>query len=278
MSYKTLLVHLDDSARCATRVKLALELAGRWNAHLIGLYVVCQDLLEPLRRPHEPLKLAVYERLCDQRRNEAEQRFLAAAELAGRSNVEWQAPAGDATDAGILHARHADLLVLGQEDPDDRMTYVARHFVEDVVMGSGRPALVVPYAGDVRTIGENVVIGWDGGREAARALADALPLLARARFVNVETVSHGHPDPDKTPAGVDVAAYLERHGIRASFSTTPRDRSVGVGATLLNRVTDLHADLLVMGLYSHARMHERVLGGATRTILEAMTVPVLLSH
>ncbi|RAF34147.1 universal stress protein, partial [Burkholderia multivorans] len=228
MSYKTLLVHLDDSARCATRVKLALELAGRWNAHLIGLYVVCQDLLEPLRRPHEPLKLAVYERLCDQRRNEAEQRFLAAAELAGRSNVEWQAPAGDATDAGILHARHADLLVLGQEDPDDRMTYVARHFVEDVVMGSGRPAIVVPYAGDVRTIGENVVIGWDGGREAARALADALPLLARARFVNVETVSHGRPDPDKTPAGVDVAAYLERHGIRASFSTTPRDRSVGV--------------------------------------------------
>ena len=88
----------------------------------------------------------------------------------------------------------------------------------------------------------------------------------------------GQPDPDKTPAGVDVAAYLERHGIRASFSTTPRERSVSVGATLLNRATDLHADLLVMGLYSHARMHERVLGGATRTILETMTVPVLLSH
>ena len=79
-------------------------------------------------------------------------------------------------------------------------------------------------------------------------------------------------------AGVDVAAYLERHGIRASFSTTPRQLSVSVGATLLNRVTDVHADLLVMGLYSHARMHERVLGGATRTILETMTVPVLLSH
>ncbi|KVN63186.1 MULTISPECIES: universal stress protein [Burkholderia] len=277
MSYKTLLVHLDDSERCAIRVDLALELAARWNAHLIGLYVVCQDLLEPLRRPDEPLKLAVYERLCDQRRKEAEEKFLIAAERAGRS-VEWQAPAGDATAAAILHARHADLLILGQEDPDDRLTYVARHFVEDVVMGSGRPAIVVPYAGDVLTIGENVLIGWDGGREAARVMADALPLLARARFVNVETVVRGQPDPDKTPAGVDVAAYLERHGVRASFSTTPRDRSVGVGATLLNRVTDLHADLLVMGLYSHARMHERVLGGATRTILETMTVPVLLSH
>ncbi|MBR8175480.1 universal stress protein [Burkholderia ambifaria] len=277
MSYKTLLVHLDDSDRCKARVNLALELAGRWNAHLIGLYAVCQDLLEPLRRPDEPLKLAVYERLCEQRRKDAEERFLMAAERAGRS-VEWQAPAGDVTGTAILHARHADLLVLGQENPDDRMTFVARHFVEDVVMGSGRPAIVVPYAGDVRTLGENVLIGWDGGREAARATADALPLLTRARFVHVETVTRGHPDPDETPAGVDVAAYLERHGIRASFSTTPRERSVSVGATLLNRVTDVHADLLVMGLYSHARMHERVLGGATRTILETMTVPVLLSH
>jgi nucleotide-binding universal stress UspA family protein len=179
MSYKTLLVHLDDSARCATRVDLALELAGRWNAHLIGLYVVCQDLFEPLRRPDEPLKLAVYERLCEERRKEAEQRFLTAAERAGRS-VEWQAPTGNATEAAILHARHADLLVLGQVDPDDRLTYVARNFVEDVVMGSGRPAIVVPYAGDVRTLGENVLIGWDGGREAARAVADAVPLLTRA--------------------------------------------------------------------------------------------------
>ncbi|PRG08313.1 universal stress protein UspA [Burkholderia ambifaria] len=277
MSYKTLLVHLDDSDRCKARVNLALELAGRWNAHLIGLYAVCQDLFEPLRRPDEPLKLAVYERLCEQRRKDAEERFLMAAERAGRS-VEWQAPAGDVTGTAILHARHADLLVLGQENPDDRMTFVARHFVEDVVMGSGRPAIVVPYAGDVRTLGENVLIGWDGGREAARATADALPLLTRARFVHVETVTRGHPDPDETPTGVDVAAYLERHGIRASFSTTPRERSVSVGAMLLNRVTDVHADLLVMGLYSHARMHERVLGGATRTILETMTVPVLLSH
>ncbi|MCO8608997.1 universal stress protein [Burkholderia multivorans] len=277
MSYKTLLVHLDDSERCATRVALALDLAGRWNAHLIGLYVVCQDLFEPLRRPDEPLKLAVYERLCDQRRKEAEGRFLAAAERAGRS-VEWQAPSGNAIDAAVLHARHADLLLLGQEDPDDRMMHVARHFVEDVVMGSGRPAIVVPYAGDLRSLGRNVLIAWDGGREAARAMSDALPLLAPARFVHVETVVHGHRDPEKTPAGIDVAAYLERHGIRAAFSSTPHDPAAGVGATLLNRITDLHADLLVMGLYSHTRMHERVLGGATRTILEAMTVPVLLSH
>ncbi|KWK69845.1 universal stress protein UspA [Burkholderia ubonensis] len=277
MSYKTLLVHLDDSERCHTRVKLALDLAQRWNAHLIGLYVVCQDLFEPLFRPSEPLKLAVYERLCEERRKQAEERFLDAAERAGRS-VEWRAPAGPATETAILHARHADLLLLGQQDPNDRMTYIARYFVEDVVMASGRPVIVVPYAGHVRTLGENVLIGWDGGREAARAVADAMPLLMRARFVNVETVARKRPDPDKTPAGVDVAAYLERHGVRASFSTTPREGDIGSGATLLNRASDLHADLIVMGAYSHTRMHERVLGGATRTILETMTVPVLMSH
>lgn len=277
MSYKTLLVHLDDSERCNTRVELALDLASRWNAHLIGLYVVCQDLLEPLHRRDEPLKLAAYERLCEERRKQAEVRFLDAAKRAGRS-VEWRAPAGPVTETAILHARHADLLVLGQTDPNDRKTYIASHFLEDVLMGSGCPAIIVPYAGQVRTLGENVLVAWDGGREAARAVADALPLLERARFVNVETVARKRPDPDKTPAGVDVAAYLERHGVRSSFSTTPRQGNIGSGATLLNRASDLHADLLVMGAYSHTRMHERVLGGATRTILESMTVPVLMSH
>ncbi|WP_179401321.1 universal stress protein [Burkholderia guangdongensis] len=277
MSYKTLLVHLDDSRRCSARVELALDLAGRWNAHLIGLYVVCQDMLEPLRRPDEPLKLAVYERLCDERRRQAEAAFLEAAERAGR-RVEWRAPAGPSTDTAMLHARHADLIVLGQFNPHDRTTTIAHHFVEDVLMGSGRPAIVVPYAGQVRTIGENVLVAWDGGREAARAIGDALPLLERARFVTVETVERRRPDPDKTPAGVDVAAYLERHGIQASFSATPRDGDIGSGATLLNRSSDLNADLIVMGAYSHTRIHERVLGGATRTILETMTVPVLMSH
>ncbi|ACR32357.1 universal stress protein [Burkholderia glumae] len=276
MSYRTLIVHLDDSQRCRTRTALALALSARWNAHLIGLYVVCQDLLEPLRRPGEPLALGEYERLGEQRRTAAEQRFLAAAEAAGRS-VQWQAPAGDAVRTVIRHAHHADLMLLGQEDPNDRLSHVAGHFVEDVVMGAGRPILVLPRAGAVASCGENVLVGWDGKREAARALADALPLLAHAHLVNVVTVEHGGTDPD-APAGVDVAAYLERHRVRAAFSTVPRERAAGTGASLLDRAAELHADLIVMGLYSHARRYERILGGATRTVLDRMTVPVLFSH
>jgi len=107
-----------------------------------------------------------------------------------------------------------------------------------------------------------------------------LPLLRHARFVSVEIVEgHSrHAAAAATPAGIDVAAYLERHGVRASFSAIPHTLGVNVGTTLLNRASDLHADLLVTGAYAHSKAHERVLGGVTRTLLESMTVPVLMSH
>lgn len=281
MSYKTLLVHIDDSRRSDTRIALSLELAQRWDAHLIGLYVVCQDLFRPIFRQDKTLSFGQLEAHADERREKAQNAFLAAAERAGRS-AEWRAPSGPALDVAMLHARHADLLVLGQQDPNDPASFVAPHFVGDLVLGAGRPALVVPYAGDVRTLGENVLVAWDGSREAARAAADAMPLLQRARHVGVEIVRHraqhdGQQQAD-APEGIDVAAWLDAHGVRASFSTTPHHIGVGTGATLLNRASDLHADLLVTGAYGHARARERVFGGVTRTMLESMTVPVLMSH
>jgi nucleotide-binding universal stress UspA family protein len=277
MSYKTLLVHIDDSRRSATRIALSLELAQRWDAHLIGLYVVCQDLFRPIFRQDRTLSFAQIEAQEADRRDTAHSAFLAAAARAGRS-AEWRAPPGPALDVAMLHARHADLLVLGQHDPNDPASFVAPHFVGDLVLGAGRPALVLPYAGEVPTPGENVLIAWDGSREAARAAADALPLLRHARHVGIEIVRHhGQPQTD-APEGIDVAAWLDAHGVAASFSTTPHHTGVGAGATLLNRASDLHADLLVMGAYGHARARERVFGGVTRTMLESMTVPVLMSH
>ncbi|MEM5436617.1 universal stress protein [Paraburkholderia diazotrophica] len=276
MNYKTLLVHIDDSRRSSARVEIALELAQRWDAHLIGLYVVCQDIFRPVFSEDESLRLARAEAQAVEREQKARDAFLAAAERAGRS-VEWRAPSGPPLDAATLHARHADLLVLGQEDPKDPAAYIERNFVGNLVLGAGRPALVIPYAGAVRTLGENILIAWDGSREAARAMTDALPLLKRARFVGVDIVQlagqHAY-----VPEGIDVAAWLDAHGVRASFSTTPKHVGVGTGATLLNRVSDLHVDLLVMGAYGHSRTRERVFGGVTRTMLESMTVPVLMAH
>jgi nucleotide-binding universal stress UspA family protein len=287
MSYKTLLVHLDDSRHSAARLAVALDLAQRFDAHLIGLYVVSQDLFQPLFKFDDSLNLSTLEEQHAQRKLSAQTAFLDAAQRVAR-NVEWRAPSGPAIETATLHARHADLLILGQRDPENPASYVARHFIEDLLMESGRPALVLPYAGKVAaSVGENVVIAWDGSREAARALSDSLPLIKRARFVTIESVGrhgndsgnrNGNAPQNEPPAAIDVSAFLERHGIRASFSTTPAVAGVSTGATLLNRVTDLHADLLVMGAFGHPRAQERVLGGVTRTLLESMTVPVLMSH
>ncbi|MFM0323469.1 universal stress protein [Caballeronia glebae] len=275
MNWKTILVHLYDSRRCATRMQFALELARRFDAHVIGLYLVCQDLGHPLFDPGLSLQRGAYE---EQRRtslDNAREAFEHAARLAG-VNGEWRAPTGSVLDAATLHGRHADVVVLGQDDPDDPGAFIARQFVEDVVMGLGRPALLVPRSGDIKTLGESVVIAWDDSREAARAVADALPILRRARFVEIMTVER-HRD-EKSPLGIEISAYLDRQGVSASFSSTPRIRGENTGLTLMDRANSVHADMLVAGAYAHSRGLERVLGGVTRTLLETSTLPFLLSH
>jgi len=276
MNYKTLLVHIDDSHYSEKRAELAFGLAQRWDAHVIGLYIVCQDMFRPFFRRDENARLVHLEARYAERERKAQDAFLTAAARAGLA-AEWRAPAGQALDTAMLHARHADLLVLGQEDAKDPASYIERNFVGNLVLGAGRPAIVVPHAGVIRTFAENVLIAWDGSREAARAMADALPLLKRARFVGVDMVQGGERRA-YVSEGLDVAAWLDAHGVRASFSATPRRGLAGTGATLLNRIADLHADLLVMGAYGHSRARERAFGGVTRTALESMTVPVLMAH
>jgi nucleotide-binding universal stress UspA family protein len=128
----------------------------------------------------------------------------------------------------------------------------------------------------VRRFAESVLIAWDGSRESARALADALPVIKYAKFVTIVTVEPGPTHGE--PAGIDVAAWLERHNIQAGFATVPRVPGVSAGSLLLTMLTDRHIDLVVTGAYGHARVQERLLGGVTRTMLQSMTVPVLMSH
>ncbi|ACC70324.1 universal stress protein [Paraburkholderia phymatum] len=277
MSYKTLLVHIDDSRHSPARIALSLDLAKRWDAHLIGLYTVCTDLLPGALRKSESRPFAELEARHSELRQKAHDSFLAAAERAGHGSVEWRAPRGPAQEVATLHARHADLLILGQDDSKDAASYVAPNFVGNLILDAGRPALVVPHAGTVQALGENVLIAWDGSREAARAVADALPLLENARYVTVDIVQHAD-GAREAPVGIDVAAWLDTHGVNASFSATPRHIGANAGATLLNRASDMHIDLLVMGAYGHSRARERVFGGVTRTMLESMTLPVLMSH
>ncbi|WP_321915644.1 MULTISPECIES: universal stress protein [unclassified Paraburkholderia] len=268
MCYKSLLVHLDDSEQCAVRLALALDLAERFDAHLTGLYVSHAHRETSEAAPTPEARLA-----------RTHERFLLAAERAGRI-AEWRAPQPCDAAIATLHARHADLLVLGQPEAAAWVAQSTGGFVADLLMTAGRPAVVVPYSGAFTEFAQNILVAWDGSREAARAVSDAFPLLQRAQSVSIEVVS-SHRGAQRARAeseAIEAAAWLDLHGVQASFHESAKDPGVLTGATLLSRASDLHADLIVAGAYAHSRVHESVLGGVTRTLLEAMTVPVLMSH
>ncbi|WP_321788374.1 universal stress protein [Paraburkholderia sp. J94] len=270
MCYKTLLVHLDDSARCEVRLALALDLAERFDAHLIGLYL-------PI--PHSRTPAADDTPVPEQRRAHTHAQFLEAGARASRM-VEWRAlQPGDAS-AATLHARHADLLVLGQGERDNGAFDPASGLVVDLLMTSARPAVVIPHSGGFPTLAQNILIAWDGSREAARAVSDALPLLQRADCVSIEIIAarRGATRTRAETEVADAAAWLDLHDVSASFHESARQPGVKTGTVLLSRASDLRADMIVAGAYAHSRHFERVLGGATRNLLEAMTIPLLMSH
>ena len=281
MSYKDLLVVLDAAADAQGRAALAAALAERFAAHLVGLYSIPSvELPRHAAYPDlailEPAYHEWRERALE-RAEEARQAFERAARLRGLSS-EWRAVAEGWEADPALHARYADLAILGQIDPDSEEMAMTRPRPERVTLASGRPILIVPYAGHFETVGKCVLIAWDASREAARAVGDAMPILAAADAVRVLAIDpQPGPDGHGELPGADIALHLARHEVKAQIERTV-SAGVPVGELLLSRAADLGADLLVMGAYSHSRARELLLGGATRTILASMTIPVLMSH
>ena len=281
MAYKDILVHLDSSARCDVRLRIAAELAARADGHLTGLYAMdlppsslfmgetsvfdIQMAAETVQRAQERAQSIV-----DTVRGRFEE-TLRKFDIEG----EWRHTERTSGEIVALHARYADIAIVGQTDPDNKG---AASIPEEVILGSGRPVLVIPYIGNVEPIGNKVLIGWKPGREAARAVNDALPLLAVAKSVTVLAIDpqNGISEDGVVPAA-DIALHLARHGITAVASHTT-SAGIAEGDLLLNYVSDMGADLVVAGGYGHSRAREFVLGGATRSLLATMTVPVLFSH
>jgi nucleotide-binding universal stress UspA family protein len=171
------------------------------------------------------------------------------------------------------HARYVDLVVLGQEE-HGRGTGL----VEAAIFGAGRPVLVVPFAGRFDTIGERVLVCWNGSREASRAVHDGMALLTAAQSVRVMAVNQaGGVGAEQDVPAADLAAHLARHGVRASAEHTVAP-GIEPAEAILNEVAEGGIDLLVMGAYGHSRIRELVMGGVTRTLLRSMTVPVLMAH
>ncbi|RMD63658.1 MAG: universal stress protein [Alphaproteobacteria bacterium] len=278
MPYKNLLVHIDDSKSNAKRLEAAFSLALTHDAHLTGLYVAPDpELPSNLRAEVPPELLRTMWEHVEERVANAKERFLKEMEKAGvRSEVRaLHCPASRMPEVVTLHGRYTDLVILGQPEPDSNGD-VDPDAVEDVVLSVGRPALVIPYIGAGETLGERIVVAWDGGREAARAVNDAIPLLERAKHV-VVLVIDPHKGGHGEEPGADIALHLARHGIEVEAEHIGAG-DLSVADALLSRLTDREADLLVMGAYGHSRLREWVLGGTTRQIFKQMTVPVLMSH
>ncbi len=278
MALKDLMVQVNSSKHAGKRIELAVRLAQDNDAHLVGLYVSPGFEMPPYIAAQVPpdVLLAQERRMRDvleRLKSDFEERMRKAG-----IEWEWRQAEGDPGATAAVHARYTDLAVVGQNDPDEETPELDELLAERVVLESGRPALVVPYAGSFPKVGERVLVAWNASAAAVRAVNDALPILARAKkvtilAVNPEEGSQGHGEVP----GADIALHLARHGIAAEASHIHAD-DIDVGDMILSRASDEGVDLIVMGAYGHARLREMVLGGATRDLLAHMTVPVLMSH
>jgi len=274
-----ILVHLDQSPRAQARLDIAASLARQHGAHLTGLQVI--DVAIPVMAMADGGGGgAVIAELMEQMRQSAlaacvklKAAFDAALTREGIMG-KWRQVEGTTPEILALHGRYADLLVLGQDDPESD----SAGLLEMVLFDSGRPVLAIPFAGNFKSIGKRVLVGWNASREATRALHDALPLIAQAENTTVflANPNRGLGAHGQEP-GADIARHLARHGLKVEVAKAMAD-DVSDSALLLNHASDMGADLLVMGAYGHSRLREFILGGVTRSLLREMTVPVLLSH
>ena len=283
MSYRSLLVHLDHDRRLDARLAYALRIARELDCHVIG--AAPTGAVPP---PAEFVPVGAAASLADyadavwlaldQRGHELQERFEAACKQAGVASHETVIEHGDKAQSLVRLSHCSDVVVVSQADPEAPDYAAASERVADVVLRSARPTIVLPFAGEFDTIGSRVLVAWDDSREAARAVADALPLLRLAEKVQLVTWERGARAaearwPERQAA---LQRWLQAQGVAAE----PRLSSSGeaLAETMLSRAFDLGADLIVMGAYGHRRWTERVLGGTTHGMLHSMTVPVLMSH
>jgi nucleotide-binding universal stress UspA family protein len=279
MSYKTILVDVDESRHVDARIAVAAHLANAENAHLIGAAMtgVSRFLYQSMAfKPADPSTAPYLERM-QQRAHRALEKFDSIARGIGVASFERRLVDDEAAGGLSLQGRYADLVVIGQHDPDEPHPTINSYLPEYVVMNCGCPALVIPYTSARERIGDRVLIAWNASMEATRAVHSAIPLLRLAKTVEVAVFNaEAEVDAHGRQPGADIALYLARHGIKVDVITEKTESDVG--NALLSLAANLSSDLLVMGCYGHARFREILLGGVSRTIFDSMTLPVVTSH
>lgn len=279
MAYKTILVHLGNEARARSTMAYAVSLAREHQAHLIGIYVFPAFRLTP------PIPLPFGADIAGQIRASIRQdmeKIKAIFEETTRSqpfSAEWRSITTERRDPESIvleHARAADLIIASQADPDWNLTDVL-DFPDSLALHAGRPVIVVPGASKAAGVPQVAVVAWNGSRESARAVADALPLLQAAKNTFILTVDDGSQAMEGALPDTEFAAALARQGVKVDIEKV-KPGVFTIGEELRTRAAARQADLIVMGCYGHSRLREFAMGGVTRHILRDATVPILFSH
>jgi nucleotide-binding universal stress UspA family protein len=275
---KDIVVFLEEEAGRSSRLAYAAALARTWQAHLIATFIV--NRLELDRHAGFAVGEGLTSMLSKHRADVAdaiERTRRTFDGLVERHSFtgEWRVSENEVGEALMLHARHASLAIVGPPARRTRAT-TTLSLSEDVIFASGRPSLLLPIDWPADRIGRRIVVGWNAGREATRAIADAMPFLVKSEQVHLVVVPDAKvrslygADP-----GADIAQHLARHGVQV---TLDQRKGEDAGAVLLDRCRAVDADMLVMGAVGRSRISEFVFGGATRTVLGTADLPILLSR
>ncbi|MDV7339718.1 universal stress protein [Terasakiella sp. A23] len=271
MAFKHILLHLDATEHCAKRVKIALDMAQKGDGEITAVFCQTNPEMSAIVGTH-PVDDALRKMAA-----EAEETFKAAAAEAGVnvtiSNTLCTSHA-QVVQAVTWAARTSDIAILGQYDWSKNYSGIPADLAENVILHSGRPVLVVPFAGEFKKVGSRCLVAWNGGRESARALNDAIPMMVDSKMVEIFAIQK---EGVKRPSEKELVSHLEKYNIPCKAAHDRRDK-VSITDLLLSHAADEGADLIVMGAHGHYGVSHMLKGGNTREILKHMTVPVLMSH
>lgn len=274
---KDILVNLRADAETDAAGRYAISLAEAHEAHVTGVAYSFNPPWPPALI--EGASVDIYRSIQENATRQAQASVARFQDAARRSQIACDTrtiettPAGAAEAFGIL-ARRYDLAVVSQPEPE--RNDFANETIEAALFNSGRPTLIVPYIQKDGFSADRVVFCWDGSRQAARALADSLPLLRKGKTITVLTIATGKID-ERDATGADIAKHLARHNLKVDLVRIPA-ADIDVASAILSYAADTSATFIVMGGYGHSKFREFVLGGATRGLLESMTAPTLMSH
>lgn len=275
MQIKDILIYLAHNDTNIQTINSAKRIAEQHDAHITGIYVTPSLHVPSYSGIHHTMPAVVIEQVeksIQVSKQECSDTFKRLMEgFAGTS--DWIERHGDPVEAVSNASFNYDLVIASQIGPETNNPLLQEN-LEKMTLCAGRPVLTLPYQFSQSEIGKNIVVAWNGKREATRAVHDAMPFLTNASAVSILQIN---PDKGIDIPCEDIAKHLSRHGINAEVNSAYAYNK-DVGAHILEMATNAQADLLVMGAYGHSRFRELIMGGVTRFMRQNTTLPILMSH